>query len=103
MGVAGARFRGSARRLATVTRMRSLIERDHAAVWHPYTQMKTAGDPLPIVRGEGCYLITEDGRRIFDGISSWWTILHGHRHPRLMAALGRAAALERQSPAGAGR
>ena len=36
-------------------------------VWHPYTQMQTAPPPLPIVRGEGVYLYTEDGRRSSTG------------------------------------
>ncbi len=69
----------------------SLIERDRAHLWHPYTQMKTAPPPLPIVRGEGVYLYTEDGRRLLDGISSWWVNIHGHCHPRLSQALGAQA------------
>ncbi|HVC20493.1 MAG TPA: adenosylmethionine--8-amino-7-oxononanoate transaminase [Vicinamibacterales bacterium] len=70
---------------------RDLVARDRASVWHPYTQMQTAPDPLPIARGEGVYLYTEDGRRILDGISSWWVNIHGHAHPRLNAALTRQA------------
>ncbi len=70
---------------------RSLIDRDRAHLWHPYTQMKTAPAPLPIVRGEGVYLYTEDGRRLLDGISSWWVNIHGHGHPRLNEALSRQA------------
>ena len=71
--------------------MKSLVERDRACLWHPYTQMATAGPPLAIVRGEGVYLYTEDGRRILDGISSWWVNIHGHSHPRLNAALAAQA------------
>ena len=70
---------------------RSLISRDRAYVWHPYTQMQTAPPPLPIVRGEGVYLYTDDGRRILDGISSWWVNIHGHSHPALNAALATQA------------
>jgi adenosylmethionine-8-amino-7-oxononanoate aminotransferase len=69
----------------------SLADRDRAVVWHPYTQMRTAAPPLPIVRAEGVYLYTEDGRRIMDGISSWWVNIHGHSHPQLNAALSRQA------------
>lgn len=71
---------------------RTLAERDRAAVWHPYTQMKTAPPPLPVVRGEGVYLYLEDGRQVLDGISSWWVNIHGHSHPKLNAALTRQAA-----------
>ena len=43
------------------------------------------------MRGEGVYLYTEDGRRLLDGISSWWVNIHGHSHPRLNAALAAQA------------
>jgi adenosylmethionine-8-amino-7-oxononanoate aminotransferase len=69
----------------------SLVDRDAAAVWHPYTQMLTRPAPLPIVRGEGVYLYTDDGRRLLDGTSSWWVNIHGHSHPRLNEALSAQA------------
>jgi adenosylmethionine-8-amino-7-oxononanoate aminotransferase len=69
----------------------SLADRDRAVVWHPYTQMLTAPAPLPIARAEGAWLYTEDGRRILDGISSWWVNIHGHAHPKLNAALAAQA------------
>ena len=69
----------------------SLIARDAAAVWHPYTQMLTRPDTLPVVRASGVYLYTEDGRRILDGISSWWVNIHGHSNPVLNAALSEQA------------
>src|SRR5262245_48944312 len=69
----------------------NLVVRDSACLWHPYTQMKTRPDPLPIVRGEGVYLFTQDGRRLLDGTSSWWVNIHGHSHPRLNEALAAQA------------
>jgi adenosylmethionine-8-amino-7-oxononanoate aminotransferase len=69
----------------------SLTARDRAVLWHPYTQMLTAPAPLPITRAEGVWLYTEDGRRILDGISSWWVNIHGHSHPKLNAALAAQA------------
>jgi adenosylmethionine---8-amino-7-oxononanoate aminotransferase len=69
----------------------SLLDRDRKHLWHPYTQMLTGPDPLPITRGEGVYLYTEDGRKILDGISSWWVNIHGHSHPKLNAALAAQA------------
>jgi len=53
--------------------------------------MLTAPVPLPIMRAEGVWLYTEDGRRILDGISSWWVNIHGHSHPKLNAALAAQA------------
>ena len=70
----------------------TLTDRDARVLWHPYTQMKTAPPPLPIVRGEGVWLFTEDGRKILDGISSWWVNTHGHNHPALNAAIAKQAA-----------
>jgi adenosylmethionine-8-amino-7-oxononanoate aminotransferase len=53
--------------------------------------MQTAPPPIAVVRGEGVYLYTEDGRRILDGISSWWVNIHGHSHPKLNEALAAQA------------
>lgn len=61
--------------------MNTLSQRDQAVIWHPFTQMQTAPLPIPIVRGEGSVLYTEDGRDMLDMISSWWVNLHGHAHP----------------------
>tara|TARA_R110002072_G_scaffold39108_12_gene112659 strand:- start:763 stop:2055 length:1293 start_codon:yes stop_codon:yes gene_type:complete len=54
------------------------IERDKNVIWHPYSQMKTIDDPIAIVKGEGSYLIDEEGNKYLDAISSWWVNLHGH-------------------------
>lgn len=61
--------------------MSELVAKDLEFIWHPYTQMKTAGAPIPIVRGEGAYLFTENGEKIIDAVSSWWVNIHGHSHP----------------------
>ena len=71
--------------------MSDLVNRDRASLWHPYTQARTAPPPLAIARAEGVYLYTEDGRRILDGISSWWVNIHGHSHPKLNEALAAQA------------
>nr|WP_294790116.1 adenosylmethionine--8-amino-7-oxononanoate transaminase [uncultured Mucilaginibacter sp.] len=65
-----------------------LVERDLKVIWHPYTQMKTALPPVPIVRGEGAYLFAEDGTRYIDAVSSWWTNIHGHAHPHIAQKVG---------------
>lgn len=44
-----------------------------------------------IARGEGAWLETPSGVRIFDAISSWWVVTHGHRHPRIVDAIKRQA------------
>jgi len=62
---------------------KSLVERDRDLIWHPYTQMQNAVSHIPIVRGEGVYLIAEDGKKYIDAVSSWWVNLHGHSHPHI--------------------
>lgn len=59
----------------------SLFEGDKKFVWHPFTQMKTSGDALPITRGEGTLIFDENGKSYIDAIASWWVNLHGHAHP----------------------
>ena len=65
----------------TIKQIKSLSDRDASVIWHPYTQHKSAAIPLPIIKGEGVYLIDEVGNKYIDAISSWWTNLHGHGHP----------------------
>lgn len=64
-----------------------------AHLWLPYAQMATAPAPLPVVGASGVRIELADGRSLIDGISSWWTMCHGHAHPHLRAAV--AAQLEK--------
>ncbi len=66
-----------------------LSERDKAHVWHPFTQHKTAGDPLEIVKAEGVYLFDASGNSYIDANSSWWVNTHGHGHPYIGEALNK--------------
>ena len=69
--------------------------RDLAVLWHPCTQMREhATDALPlfpVAYGEGAWLVGFDGRRVLDGVSSWWTNLHGHAEPRIAEAIAQQA------------
>ncbi len=57
------------------------------SIWYPMTLQGEGSPPLKIERAEGDILYTEDGREIIDGISSWWTCIHGHRNPDIMQAI----------------
>jgi adenosylmethionine-8-amino-7-oxononanoate aminotransferase len=63
-----------------------LTDWDRRHFWHAFTQMSEY-EPLVIERAEGCWLVDVHGRRYLDGVSSLWCNLHGHRHPRIDAAI----------------
>jgi len=68
------------------TTRQQLVDWDRQHHWHAFTQMAEY-EPLIIERAEGCWLIDIDGRRYLDGASSMWCNVHGHRHPRIDAAI----------------
>lgn len=55
-------------------------------IWYPYQQMKTMNDPYKIVDADGVYLCTEN-QRLIDSVSSWWSVIHGYKHPELNDAI----------------
>lgn len=59
-------------------------------IWYPYEQMKTMKPPYRIIDADGVYLYTEDMKMI-DSVSSWWSVIHGYKHPELTAAIKEQA------------
>lgn len=55
-------------------------------IWYPYQQMKTMPAPFEIVDAEGVYLYTKEYKMI-DSVSSWWSVIHGYKHPALNEAI----------------
>lgn len=55
-------------------------------IWYPYEQMKTMKAPYKIVNAEGVYLYTEN-QKLIDSVSSWWSVIHGYKHPELNQAI----------------
>lgn len=64
-----------------------LLAFDREHVWHPYAPLP-GGEALPVVGAEGTRLQLADGATVIDGMASWWSVIHGHRHPAIVAALG---------------
>ena len=60
---------------------------DARHVWHPYATLPAARPALEVERAEGVWLTLADGRRVIDGMSSWWCACHGHNHPHIAAAV----------------
>ncbi|NQZ53156.1 MAG: adenosylmethionine--8-amino-7-oxononanoate transaminase [Piscirickettsiaceae bacterium] len=59
---------------------------DAKHVWHPYSSVIHPSCIHEVVSANGTYLTLADGREIIDGMSSWWSTIHGYNHPRLNQA-----------------
>ena len=55
-------------------------------IWYPYEQMKKMKSPYKIIDADGVYLYTVDNKMI-DSVSSWWSVIHGYKHPVLTEAI----------------
>ena len=55
-------------------------------IWYPYEQMKHMKSPYKVLDAQGVYLYTEEGK-VIDSVSSWWSIIHGYKHPEMDQAI----------------
>ncbi|GLP98745.1 adenosylmethionine-8-amino-7-oxononanoate aminotransferase [Methylophaga thalassica] len=64
----------------------SNLEFDAAHIWHPYTSVTNPPLLHEVVSAKGVRLTLADGREVVDGMSSWWSTIHGYNHPKLNEA-----------------
>ncbi len=69
--------------------MNEFLKKDKAYIWHPFTQMKgwLESDQTVITEAKGIKLIDTEGKEYYDGVSSLWVNIHGHRHPKIDQAI----------------
>lgn len=63
----------------------AMLDFDRAHIWHPYAAVETSAPLFAVERANGVYIHLKDGRQLIDGMSSWWSAVHGYNHPRLNA------------------
>ncbi len=67
--------------------MSTLLQQDRKHVWHPYSTLGSDAPLYPVKSAHGVYIQLHDGRRLIDGMSSWWSAIHGYNHPVLNQAI----------------
>lgn len=63
------------------------IDKEH--IWHPYSSVLNPKEMTKVDSANGVYLNLEDGTKLIDGMSSWWSVIHGYNHPKLNQALNQ--------------
>ncbi len=75
-----------------MTHYKQLLEQDHKRVWHPYSALGADLPIYPVSSAHGVRIKLADGRELIDGMSSWWSAIHGYNHPAINDALNEQLA-----------
>lgn len=68
-----------------------ITDLDKQHVWHPYSSFNSKVPVYPVKSAEGVYIKLHDGRTLIDGMSSWWSTLHGYNPPSISKAVAEQA------------
>ncbi|WP_185231351.1 adenosylmethionine--8-amino-7-oxononanoate transaminase [Teredinibacter franksiae] len=64
-----------------------ILALDKAHIWHPYSSVNSAAELYAVDHCQGVEIVLKDGRRLIDGMASWWSMIHGYNHPELNQAI----------------
>ncbi|MER2163009.1 MAG: adenosylmethionine--8-amino-7-oxononanoate transaminase [Psychrobacter alimentarius] len=67
--------------------LQSTSDFDQKHLWHPYASLPPTYRNIVIDHADGIYIVTQDGTRLIDGMSSWWASVHGYNHSALNEAI----------------
>jgi len=65
----------------------NILDIDKQFVWHPYNSLPSKTKILSVKRTYAQTIVLEDGTKLVDGMSSWWSAIHGYNHPKLIKAI----------------
>jgi adenosylmethionine---8-amino-7-oxononanoate aminotransferase len=66
-----------------------LLAYDREHIWHPYAALPNTAPVYRVAGAQGVRIRLDDDRELIDGTSSWWSAVHGYKHPVLNAAVRR--------------
>ena len=69
------------------TIINDLLAIDQQHIWHPYSAMNSMAPVYLVKSANGVYITLADGRKLIDGMSSWWSAIHGYNHPAMNSAI----------------
>jgi len=69
------------------TNWQTLLEYDQQHIWHPYAKLPNSIAAIGVTQTQGSLITLADGRKVVDGMSSWWAALHGYNHPKIQQAM----------------
>lgn len=61
------------------------IDKNH--LWHPYNSLPSKSPIWAVKKTKNCEIFLEDGRVLIDGMSSWWSAIHGYNNKKIYKAL----------------
>lgn len=70
-----------------MTNYNNLLDRDKEYIWHPYSSINSKQAVFPVKSASGVRITLSDGRELIDGMSSWWSAIHGYNHPIINQAI----------------